>query len=725
MLRVVACLTTQHDWRLVLLAGALCFLTSIAAISMFHRALATAGRARLLWLMTAGAGAGYGIWATHFVAMLAFTPGLPASYDLLTTLASLLVAVLVTGAGFALAAASRASLAAPAGGAIAGLGIAAMHYTGIRALELPAHIVWAPDLVALSIVFGVAFGIASVHVAMRFGGMAGMLSGALLLALAILTHHFTAMGAAEIFPDPTMSITALSLSPNALSVAIASAAAAVLGVSLVASLASGSRQHLLETMIANIPQGLCMLDRDQRVVVSNPRYAEMYGLDPEMMKRGVALRDILEARVAGGVYGDIAGKDFVEAGVAKCDQEETNEIFGLPDGRFISVLTRKIGNAGLVGTHEDITDRHLLHSQVEQQNRLLRQQEQSLHAAKEQAELSNKAKSEFLANMSHEIRTPLNGVLGMAQSLQADALLLPQREKVAIILDSGNMLMALLNDVLDLSRIEAGKLEISGADGDIVKAVELIRLLFLPQAEEKGLTIGFYCPPDFPRWLNYDPVRIRQCVTNLLSNAIKFTETGSISIEMSAEPCDAGHLVSVAVADTGIGMTPDTMARLFSSFTQADNSISRRFGGSGLGLTIARQLARMMGGDVTVVSEAGMGSIFTLSVRARPATWQENDLGRTGDAVTPQAPDTRKLRHARVLVTDDNAVNRLVVRLFLASLELSIAEAGNGREALEKLAAEPFDLVLLDVHMPIMNGRQTIEAIRSSREAGGQFRSLR
>ena len=715
MMRIVACLTTQHDWGLVLLAGAICVLTSIAAISLFRRSLETAGRARLLWLMTAGAGAGYGIWATHFVAMLAFAPGLPVGYDLLITLASLLIAAIVTGAGFAVAV-GPTPLAAPVGGGIVGLAIAAMHYTGMYGLELPARIVWAPDLIVLSIVLGVGFSMAAVQVTLRVPGIAGTLSAALLLVLAILGAHFAGMGAAEIVPDPTVAFVRQALSPNALSVAIASAAASLLGISLVAALASSARRHLIETAIASIPQGLCMFDSDQRVVVANGRYAGMYGLDGNQVKPGTTLRAILESRIAHGVYGQVDGKDFVEANIAKCKQEEMSEIVELPDGRFISVLTRKIGSGGIVTTHEDITERHLLHSQIEEQNRLLLLQEQRLKAAREQAELSNRSKSEFLANMSHEIRTPLNGVLGMAQSLHADVLTLQQREKVAIILDSGNTLMAVLNDVLDLSKIEAGKLEISNVDDDIVRTVERIRRLFLPQAEAKGLAIELRCPLDFPRRQHYDPVRVRQCVSNLLSNAIKFTGAGTITVALSAgeQQGDGSHMISIAVADTGMGMTPETLAKLFSSFTQADSSTSRRFGGTGLGLTIARQLARMMGGDVAATSEAGMGSTFTFSFRGGAARERDEDLDMSEGAMVPQEPDASDLRHARILVADDNVVNRQVIKLFLASTGANIAEAENGRVALDLLAAERFDLVLLDVHMPIMDGRQTIAAIRRS-----------
>jgi PAS domain S-box-containing protein len=346
--------------------------------------------------------------------------------------------------------------------------------------------------------------------------------------------------------------------------------------------------------------------------------------------------------------------------------------------------------------------------------------EAELRTAKDAAELSNRSKSEFLANMSHEIRTPLNGVLGMAQSLQNDQLPSAQREKVEIILGSGKTLMAVLNDVLDLSKIEAGKLEIAFADLDFVQAVERVRRLFSPQAEEKKLEIAFNCPADFPRWLHSDPVRIGQCVSNLVSNAIKFTESGTVTISLSAEAREDGYLISVDVADTGIGMSSEVAEKLFSAFTQADSSTSRRFGGTGLGLAIARQLARLMGGEVTVSSEEGKGSVFTFSFRAEAALSREDSQDAAEPGVMPAWPgagDDKPLRHGRILLTDDNLVNRQVIKLLLAPLGVTITEATNGREALEKLAAQPFDLVLLDVHMPVMDGREAIAAIRASTQS--------
>ncbi len=334
----------------------------------------------------------------------------------------------------------------------------------------------------------------------------------------------------------------------------------------------------------------------------------------------------------------------------------------------------------------------------------------ALEEARRAAEAAAAAKSNFLASMSHEIRTPLNGVLGMAQSLHGDELTDAQSEKVNVILDSGKTLMALLNDVLDLSKIEAGKLEISPIDDDLRESIERAVMLFRPGAIEKGITLDIDLDDAVPGRLRFDPVRVRQCVSNLLSNAIKFTEIGGrvgLRLETRGLP-DGSHLVAITVSDSGIGMNQETLSKLFSQFAQADGSTSRRFGGTGLGLAISRQLARAMGGDIDVESEFGKGSSFRLSFKADPAA-----MSRTAAETVRQAPGAEPvsearagspLAGARVLIVDDNKVNRQVIKLFLAPCSVVISEAVNGLDALEKLKQAPFDIVLLDVHMPVMDG---------------------
>ena len=338
--------------------------------------------------------------------------------------------------------------------------------------------------------------------------------------------------------------------------------------------------------------------------------------------------------------------------------------------------------------------------------------EGELRAAKELAEAHSIAKSQFLANMSHEIRTPLNGVLGMAQALDADELSPPQKEKVGVILDSGKSLMALLNDVLDLTKIEAGKMEISATPGDFLHTMKRTRQLFQSTAEEKALDLLVRYDSNFPQRLSYDPTRVRQCVSNLVSNAIKFTAKGRVEISLSSRRLDTGdHMVVVEVSDTGIGMTDETVGKLFSVFTQADGATTRKFGGSGLGLVISRQLARMMGGDITVTSEPGKGSTFTFTFCAQEAAAATPSPGLSLSRAAE--PARKSLRGLRVLLTDDNAINRQVIKLFLAPQGCDIVEATNGKEALDLLAQHTFDIVLLDVHMPVMDGKQTIQRMRA------------
>ena len=365
--------------------------------------------------------------------------------------------------------------------------------------------------------------------------------------------------------------------------------------------------------------------------------------------------------------------------------------------------------AGLVGAFELF---RTAISVAEDRNRDLSSLAARLAAETEKANAASSAKSDFLATMSHEIRTPLNGVLGMAQALAMDVLGQDQRDKLNVILNSGETLTALLNDILDLSKIEAGKMEISAVDSNLQASLERASSLFEPVAREKGVELSIVREGGGPDWLGFDRVRVHQCVTNLISNAVKFTQSGRVDVRWSvaAAPRHAPHRVRVSVTDTGIGMNEQALTRLFNAFTQADGSTTRRFGGTGLGLAITRQLARLMGGDVHVSSAVGLGSTFTLTFEARAATRQMRALPQeadTGHAVEPQ-------RAVRILLVDDNATNRQVAKLFLARLQCEITEATNGVEALERLNAYPFDVVLLDVHMPVMDGCETIRRIRAS-----------
>ncbi|MBX3496733.1 MAG: response regulator [Parvibaculum sp.] len=341
----------------------------------------------------------------------------------------------------------------------------------------------------------------------------------------------------------------------------------------------------------------------------------------------------------------------------------------------------------------------------------LRERERELKKARKQAEAANEAKSAFLANISHEIRTPLNGILGMAQHMAAGDLTAEQKDQIDTILDSGKTLMAILNDVLDLSKIEAGKFDISPIDNDLGHLLHRVEKLFAPRAAEKGIGLTLSIDPDMVSFLRFDPVRVRQCVSNLISNAIKFTEKGTVTISAATVPAgDDGFEVRISIADTGMGMSAQTLDKLFAPFTQAETSTARRFGGTGLGLSISRKLARLMDGDVTATSEEGKGSTFTFTFRAhigrRVSEAPENaDVDQTGGA--------RWADGMSVLLVDDHALNRKVARLFLEPLGIAITEVENGADAIRELQTRVFDLVLLDMHMPVMNGEETLRHIRS------------
>ena len=373
MVQVLTCLTTQHDWRLVLLATIICFATSVAAFKLLRRARAASGARRLLWLAAIGAAAGYGVWATHFIGMLAFDAGVPVEYDFPLTALSLLVAAGVTGFGFALAAERQDWWAAPVGGATIGAGVAIMHYTGMWAMDVPGQMHWSSDLVLASILLGIGFASAAMFVASPDSGGKQTFAAALLLTLAITSHHFTAMSAVVIVPDPTIPIVAVALSSSALAMTITGAAVAVLGISLVAALADSAQAHLrasserelaeqskqLQAALTNMPQGLCMFDGQQRILITNARYREMYGLSAEQTKLGISFRQLLQNRVELGAFPAGSAPDAYVAEVLACLERGSTwtQVTQLPDGRIIAVSNRAMAGGGWVATHEDITER--------------------------------------------------------------------------------------------------------------------------------------------------------------------------------------------------------------------------------------------------------------------------------------------------------------------------------------------------------------------------------
>ena len=338
----------------------------------------------------------------------------------------------------------------------------------------------------------------------------------------------------------------------------------------------------------------------------------------------------------------------------------------------------------------------------------IQQVERELRLALDTAHTANRAKTDFLANMSHEIRTPLNGVLGMAQVLERTELTADQRATLRVIHESGDLLMAIIGDILDLSRIEAGQISLDPVTQPVASTLADTVELFHARAQQNGNSLTWATEGPIPDFARYDATRTRQCLANLVSNAVKFTKGGKVSVTLSAEDRGDDWLVRIDVRDEGIGIAPEVQSRLFAPFEQATTRTARDFGGTGLGLAISRNLARLMGGDITLQSEPGAGSVFSLTFAAAKAE---------APVAAPPAPEPAighdGLAGWQVLVVDDSAINRKVAIGLLGPLGCQTIEADGGQSALSLLEQGGIDLVLLDLHMPAMDGTETLSAIRA------------
>jgi signal transduction histidine kinase len=364
------------------------------------------------------------------------------------------------------------------------------------------------------------------------------------------------------------------------------------------------------------------------------------------------------------------------------------EYFADPQGRPLR----------MVGAMQDIRER--------------KSAETALVAARDAAEAANRAKSSFLATMSHEIRTPLNGVIGMAQAMAADELSPAQRQRLEIVRQSSESLLAILNDVLDISKIEAGKLALEETVFDIEDLAQSAGAGFTAIAEAKGVRLDLSVAPAARGSYRGDVTRVRQILSNLISNGLKFTDTGSVTVKIRR----VKQALRLSVSDTGIGIAPDALKRLFNRFEQADASTTRQFGGTGLGLAVCRELAELMGGRVQARSRLGHGSTFTVDLPL-PQTAAARPAARTAEQTMDQD------RPLRILAAEDNEVNRLVLSTLLQQAGVDPVMVPDGRAAVEAWASGAWDLILMDIQMPEMDGPSATRAIREQETAAGRPRT--
>ena len=429
------------------------------------------------------------------------------------------------------------------------------------------------------------------------------------------------------------------------------------------------------------------------VTQADPVFADPTGL---LAQRAARLALIQTIEQTGPALGELT-REANRATARFVDERNTQ----LRDqGRVVIGLAA--AQAGVLLLFVALLVRHLRRQVVQYEN--LQRISRELAVAKDEADAANHGKSVFLANMSHEIRTPFQGVLGMLNLLDETRLSGQQRDYVQTARDSAQHLLGVLNDILDVSTMESGTLRLAAEPVRLRSLVQEVEGLMRAAAREKGLTLQVDTAHDLPEWVMADPTRVRQILFNLLGNAVKFTSRGSVTARLSRlDDTPAG--VCITVQDTGMGMDQATVAQLFTRFYQADNSVRRRIGGSGLGLEISRNLATMMGGNIEVSSEPGQGSLFTVHL-ILPETVAPAQAAHTTDQPGP-------MRRLRVLVAEDHPINLKYMHILLERMGHEAVFCENGQEALQLLARQRFDVVLLDYHMPVLDGMATTAAIRA------------
>ena|SRR5579871_21504 len=700
-------LSGTYDYRLVALSVLIAILASYAALDLAGRIRAARRSARPFWL-TGGAGAmGLGIWSMHYIGMLAYSLPVPVLYDWPTVVVSLFAGILASGV--ALYIASRNVLdpvRTGFGGLLMGSGIAAMHYIGMEAMRLPAMCHYSPPWVGLSISLAVVISFVALWITFHLreekrADRWRKLAAAVLMGAAIPTMHYTGMAAVTFTRMDTVPDLAHALQVSDFGIAgIITVTLTVLFLTIATSLVDrrlAAQSHELELsdqrfrqLVESVQVVLWQFDVDaERFTFVNREAEALLGYPVEQWladQRFFTSHVHPDDRQLAVMFYNAA----VENRGSQCFEHRmissSGQVVWLRTSMRLVTGTR--GERELDGVMTDITERK---------------------RAQEAAESASRAKSEFLAAMSHEIRTPMNGVIGMTELALDTELTFEQREYLTTVKSSADSLLTIINDILDFSKIEAGKLALDPIPFPLQETIENTMKAMAVRAHEKGLELLADIKPDVPESANGDGVRLRQVIVNIVGNAIKFTEHGQVELEVSLARRQGDELeLHFVVADTGIGIPVDKQKVIFEAFSQADGSTTRKFGGTGLGLTICSRLVEAMKGKIWVESEPGSGSRFHFTVM----------LGAADQSFESPA-DESMLAGISVLIVDDNVTSRRILTEMFWNWEMKPAEAASVQEGLSRLrrATErgaPYDLVVTDVHMPMQDGFDFVEGIQQT-----------
>lgn len=583
-----------HDPGLIFLSFVIATLASYCSLDMAERLRVSDGRTRLFWLVMAGTTLGGGIWSMHFIGMAAFSSPLERGFDPGPTIASGFIAVGAVIAGLAALGRKPGYMRLAGAGAFVGMGVVAMHYMGMAAMQVQGEVAYRPEWFSISVVIALTAATVALWLAVNLTRQWQRIAAALVMAVAICGMHYSGMAGTVLIAAPFHDTAPVLVSKGVLAAIVASATGCFVLVALV----------------------LGFIDRR---------------LETRSVQESLRLRAI---------------------------------------------------NA-------------------------------DLEQAKQEAEAANHAKSAFLATMSHEIRTPMNGVLGMLEVTLRGPIDEGARDHLALARDSAESLLRILNDILDYSKLEAGQLKLERVPFSARQIADEVSSMLVTEVVQKRLWLELSVDEPTPAWVIGDPTRFRQVLFNLATNALKFTERGSITIRISYTDGELPHLLRVEVRDTGIGIPEEARVRLFRRFSQADASTTRRFGGTGLGLAISRELVQCMGGEIGVTSHVDQGSCFWFEIPTEPGS-------EPAEKPASQSVALSGVR-LRILVAEDNRVNQKVLRTLMAGQGHDLTFVDDGLQALDAVRSGSFDLVLMDVSMPVMDGPAATAEIRKLPSAASRI----